>query len=170
MNYSNPYHDWFQSINQIGFKHLEHLSVFYSKAFEWQTHFYKTQLKAGERLGELMHEAKSKGTALNWHEVYHGYHGFHQKELLALYQSHPYKQTSQELKEVLPVVKQLHKVHLENLMFPLPIKMLLYFKQPYFISTINENSLSSEPKIKVNPVKKQDLTKSQVPVKKKRKE
>lgn len=170
MNYSNPYRDWYQSINQIGFKHLEYLTVFYSKAFEWQTHFYKVQLKAGEKVGELMQEAKSNGTTLNWHEVYHGYHGFHQKELVALYQSHPYKQTAHELNTVLPVVTRLYKDHLENLMFPLPMKMLLHFKYPFYTPAKKENALSSEPKVQMNPVKTEDLTKTQVPEKKKRKE
>lgn len=170
MNTSISYQDWYQSMNQIAFKHIEYLSVFYSKAFEWQTHFHKAQLKAGERVGELLHEAKSNGTTLNWHEVYHGYHGFHQKELLALYQSHPYKQTSQELNTVLPVVKQLHKDHLENFMFPLPIKMLLHFKYPYYSPTKKENALRSEPKVKVNPVGTEDSIMTQISEKKKRKE
>jgi hypothetical protein len=158
-------------MNQIGFKQMEYLSVFYSKAFEYQTHFYKAKLKAGERVGELCKEALTNGHAtLTMQDLYMAFHAFHQKELLALYQTHRYKATSQELSALLPVVTKINRDHLENLMFPLPMKMILHLRYPYYRPLKKENALVPDIFPELNSVNNESAMMSLPPEKKKRKE
>lgn len=171
MIYTNLYLDWYQSMNQIGFKQLECLSVFYSKAFEWQTHLYKAKLKAGERVGELCKEALTNGHAtLTMQDLYLAYHAFHQKELLALYQTHRYKATSQELSALLPVVTKVNRDQLENLLFPLPIKMVLHLRYPYYRPSKEENASGPGIFPELNSLNNESVKMSLPPEKKKRKE
>lgn len=133
MKTSNSYQDWNQAFSQMGFKHMEYLSAFHNRAFSWQAQFYKAPLKAAESVEELCIEGSSKGNyTLTVQDLYFGFQAFQQKELIALYQSYPYKQASQELNKALQVMMKSQMDCIEHFLLPLPLKMILHLHYPYY--------------------------------------
>jgi hypothetical protein len=144
-------------MNEIGFKQMEYCSVFYNRVFEWQTHFYKAQIKAAQKMEALSkHAISNSNNTITLEDIYFGYQAFHQRELSALFKSRQYQQTTQELKSILPEVVKLQKEYIENLYFSLPIKMILHFQYPYFVTNkkIKLSSTDQSNTIEVAPQEK----------------